>query len=240
MNVLDIKPSPSGITVLTAGGPQAWIMINALRDRFGAVSVIREKAVAGHASGGLPLNLATGSAHRRIRELIETHRLAPESANGQQTIDIETLNSIEARAALQATRPRAVFVISARQLNEKTLSAVDCPYLGYNPGIAEPRRRAFGIAKTWPRTFAATVHRIACTHDRGENLYQAYVDVSQSDNMRTYSWVMAAGSRDIVVRAIEDALKDAPGQGREYSSPHPPDGPTLESATWTGIGKHVW
>lgn len=262
MNVLDIKPSTSGITVLTAGGPHAWIMINALRDRFGEVSVIKEAGeppevfwarrkrllgplkVASMQAARIPIKLMKRGTDKRIQELVETHSLKPEQSEDVQVIDVESVNSVEARAALQATKPKAVFVVSTRMLNSRTLNSVDAPFINYHSGINPAYRGMFGgyfaLARGEPQHFGATVHLIDEGVDTGEILYQSQVDVSPKDNFHTYLWVMAAGSRDIVTRAMEDAVtgnlntKTVNMPSNQYFAP------TLGGYLWSGVTRGVW
>jgi len=262
MNILAIKPSASGITVLTAGGPHAWIMINALRDHFGNFTVFKEAGeppevfwarrkrllgplkVASMQAARVPIKLMKRGTDKRIQELVESHGLTPERPDDAQVIDVESVNSVEARAALQATKPKAVFVVSTRMLNARTLNSVEVPFINYHSGINPAYRGMFGgyfaLARGEPQHFGATVHLIDEGVDTGEILYQLQVDVSSKDNFHTYLWVMDAGSRDIVTREIEDAVSGNLNTNTLNMPSNQYFAPTLGGYLWSGVTRGVW
>lgn len=215
MNVLDIRPSPSGITVLTSGKPDAWIMINTLRDRFGEIPVIVEDGQDQHASVS-GLNAIKRSARKRVDELSETHGLKAAPPDTLAPIRLASVNSVEARAALQATKPKVVFVAGTRLINERTRQAVEAPFLVYDSGISAPQRRRmktpFSRTQRDPQNFSASVQLLDKAAAGNKILYQAQVDISHQDTPETYPWIMAAGSRDIVVNAFEDMLSKSAAQ----------------------------
>jgi methionyl-tRNA formyltransferase len=262
MTLTDIQPLPSGIAVLTAGGPHAWIMINALRERFGDVHILQEDGedqstfwarrkrmlgplkVASMQAARIPLKLTKRGTQARIDDLIETHGLNPSPPIDLPVHHISSVNSADARAALKATEAKAVFVVSTRMISAKTLEILDAPFINYHSGINPAYRGMFGgyfaLANGEPEHFGATVHLVDTGVDTGDVLYQSQVDVGPEDNFHTYIWVMAAGSRDIVIRAIEDALagtiqsKQVDLPSKQYFAP------TLGGYVWTGLTKGVW
>ena len=85
-----------------------------------------------------------------------------------------------------------------------------------------------------------TVHFVDAGVDTGDILYQARMEPSKADSMLTYAMVMAAHSRDICIRAVEDVLAgrqvpvriDMPSRQRF----HPP----VWSYVWSGVTRGVW
>ena len=254
--------SPKGLVAITAGGPHAWIMINALQARFGSFPVIVEnpepetvfwqrrrqllgpvKAMSMQAAR-IPIKLRKRGTEKLIAEMIDTHQLQPEPAAGIEPILVPSVNSNDCRRVLKELNPKAIFVVSTRMISRLTLSLIDAPFINYHSGINPAYRGMFGgyfaLANGEPEHFGATVHLIDEGVDTGDILYQSQVEVDRRDNFHTYLWRIAAGSREIVIRAMEDALAgelsprsvDLPS--KQYFAP------TLGSYVWTGVRRGVW
>lgn len=259
---MTLAPSPSGIVAITAGGPHAWITINALRAKYGDIPIIVEEGepasvfwarrrkllgrakVASMQAARIPLKLTKRGTEKRIAELIAEHELQPEQPEDAQIINVTSVNSDAARDALKQLAPKAVFVVSTRMLSRETLAATDAPFINYHSGINPAYRGMFGgyfaLANGQPEHFGATVHLIDEGVDTGDILHQSRVKVSPSDNFHTYLWVMAAGSRYICISAMDDALSgnlkprhvDLPS--RQYFAP------TLGGYLWAGLRHGIW
>jgi hypothetical protein len=253
---------PSGIVAMTAGGPHAWIMINALRARFGDIPVILEDEepasvfwarrrkllggmkVASMQAARIPLRLTKRGAAARIAELIRTQNLAPDPPAGLEPIRVPSVNAPEAREALVRLAPKAVFVVSTRMIGKATLKSVPAPFINYHSGINPAYRGMFGgyfaLANGEPQHFGATVHLVDEGVDTGDVLYQSQARPAPADTFHTYLYVLAAASRDIVVQAMDDALagKLAPRRidlpSKQYFAP------TLGGYVWTGLTRGVW
>lgn len=250
------------IVAVTSGGPHAWIMINALRERFGDFPVILEDSeptdefwhrrrkmlgaakVASMQAARIPMKITKRGSSPVIQEMIETQGIRPEQPQNLQTINVASVNSEAARSALRALKPKAVFVVSTRMIGRKTLGCTDAPFINYHSGINPAYRGMFGgyfaLANDEPEHFGATVHLVDEGVDTGDILYQSHVEIDPRDNFHTYIWRMAAGSREIVISAMEDALNDSlvPHSvnlpSKQYFAP------TLGGYLWTGFSKGVW
>ncbi len=252
----------SDIVVLTSGGPHSWIMINALRERFGAFPVIMEQGepqsilwrrrmkllgplkVASMQAARVPLKLTKARTQTIIDRMIKAERLKPNPLTGTEIIDVPSVNSEACRTALKDAAPKAVFVVSTRMIGRKTLSAVDAPFINYHSGINPAYRGMFGgyfaLANGEPEHFGSTVHLIDEGVDTGAILYQSRVDVQPGDNFHTYLWRLAAGSREIAIRAMEDALN---GRLAPQTVDLPSKqwfAPTFGGYVWTGLSRGVW
>lgn len=258
----DTASPSSGIVALTAGGPHAWIMINALRETFGDFPIILEEGepastfwarrrkllgpfrVLSMKAARIPIRLTKSGTGARIQELIDAHGLKPEPDPVTHIINVPSVNSDAAREALAAAKPKAVFVVSTRMIGQKTLSSVEAPFLNYHSGINPAYRGMYGgyfaLANGQPEHFGATVHLVDSGVDTGDVLYQSHVEVTKKDNFHTYIWTMAAGSRDIVIQAMKDALegKLAPKKidlpSRQYFAP------TFFGYILTGLRRGIW
>lgn len=254
--------SPSGLVAMTAGGPHAWITINALRDAFGDIPIILEEGesdavfwarrkkllgslkVASMQAARIPMKLTKRGTGKRIAELVTEDGLRPDAPEDANIINVRSVNSDAARNALKELAPKAVFVVSTRMIGKATLTAVDAPFINYHSGINPAYRGMFGgyfsLANGEPEHFGATVHLIDEGVDTGDVLYQSHVEVSPKDNFHTYIWVMAAGSREICVQAMTDALNgnlkprkvDLPS--RQWFAP------TLGGYLWAGLRHGIW
>ena len=250
------------IVALTSGGPHSWIMINALQERFGPITVLLEDGepqstlwrrrrrmlgllkVASMQAARIPMKLTKRGTEDTIASIVARNRLEPEPRRETPIIAIPSVNSDLCRAELVRLQPKAVFVVSTRMIARKTLKCVEAPFINYHSGINPAYRGMFGgyfaLANGEPEHFGATVHLVDEGVDTGGILYQTRVDVQPEDNFHTYLWRMAAGSRDIVIRAMEDALHDrlAPRAvdlpSRQWFAP------TLGGYLWSGFSKGVW
>jgi methionyl-tRNA formyltransferase len=252
----------SNIVALTSGGPHAWIMINALQERFGAFPILLEDGepastlwrrrrkmlgafkVASMQAARIPIKLTKRGAEDKIASIVAHHRLDPSPSGDAAITRIASVNSDQCRAALFAAQPKAVFVVSTRMISRQTLGAIDAPFINYHSGINPAYRGMFGgyfaLANGEPEHFGATVHLIDSGVDTGEILYQSRVEAQAGDNFHTYLWRLAAGSRDIVIRAMEDALDDrlvpmsVDLPSRQWFAP------TLGGYLWSGFSRGVW
>ena len=255
-------PNAPRLVALTAGGPHSWIMINALRERFGAFPVILEEGeadavlwrrrakmlgplkVASMQAARIPIRLTRFGADRVIQSMIEKEGLKPEAPEDAEIIRVPSVNSDECRAALAELAPAAVFVVSTRMISSKTLRAVDAPFINYHSGINPSYRGMFGgyfaLANGEPENFGATVHLIDEGVDTGDILYQARLQPKPGDNFHTYLWRLAAGSRGIVIEAMEDALSGELCPVHVNLPSRQWFAPTLGGYVWAGLSRGVW
>ncbi|MEL6473268.1 MAG: formyl transferase [Pseudomonadota bacterium] len=252
----------SGVVALTAGGPHAWIMINALREAYGEFPVLMEDGEDAGAFwarrrrrlGGLTvlsmraaqilMKLTKPLSRGRVPDLIKTYGLHPEPNPDQSIIQIRDVNSERCRDLLRSIGPKAVFVVSTRMIRKDTLACVDAPFINYHSGINPAYRGMYGgyfaLANGEPEHFGATVHLVDTGVDTGGILYQTTAEPTRKDNFHTYLWLLAAKSRDMVVRAIDDALGD---RLQAYSVDLPSRqwfAPTLGGYLKAGVTRGVW
>lgn len=250
------------LVALTSGGPHAWIMINALRERFGNFPVIQETPepsavfwrrrlrllgrlkVASMMAARVPMKLTKRGTATLIEDMIEQYALEAEPHADQAIHHVASVNTDPCRSVLRSMQPKAVFVVSTRMIGLKTLDAINAPFLNYHSGINPAYRGMFGgyfaLANGEPEYFGATMHLVDQGVDTGDILYQSRVAVDPRDNFHTYLWRIAAGSRNIVIEAVDDAINnrlkpykvDLPS--RQYYAP------TLGGYLKTGLTRGVW
>lgn len=255
--------SPSGIVALTAGGPQAWITINALRAAYGEVPVIVEEGepagvfwrrrlkrlgpvrVAGQWAQMMLVKATKPLSRKRVPELVSQYGLEPAPRPDQLRVYVSSVNSDACRDALQVLAPRAVYVVGTRIIGARTLECVDAPFINYHSGITPGYRGIHGgyhaLARGEPENFGTTLHLVDAGIDTGDILAQVQVRPGKNDNFHTYLWLMAAQSRDTVVRVMGEALR---GQLAPYRRDDMEDGlyfgPTVWSYLWDGLRRGVW
>ncbi|WP_158085744.1 formyl transferase [Henriciella aquimarina] len=252
----------NGLVALTSGGPHSWIMINALRERFGDFPVIMEEGepasklwrrrlkllgplkVASMQAARLPMKLTKRGTDEVISRIIADEGLQPEPAEAAEIIPVSSVNSEACREALLQIGPKAVFVVSTRMIGKKTLASVDAPFINYHSGINPAYRGMFGgyfaLANGEPEHFGATVHLVDEGVDTGGILYQSHLQPAPRDNFHTYLWRLAAGSRDITVKAVEDALSGKLSPIHVNLPSRQWFAPTLGGYLWAGLSRGVW
>jgi len=175
--------NPSGLIAFVGDAPHAWTMVNALRRRFGDFPVIveqgepasafwaRRKKKLGAATvysmkaAQLAAKIAKPLSRRRLAELRAECDATP--VTGASRIEVASLNSDEALAAIRALKPRAVFVASTGMLRAPLLEACGCPVVNYHSGVNPAYRGInggyFALANGEPEHFGVTLHLV----DRG-------------------------------------------------------------------------
>jgi folate-dependent phosphoribosylglycinamide formyltransferase PurN len=250
------------ILVITAGGAYAWVIVNVLAERFAKLEVMLEQPesksvflkrraskigwfqTAGQFGTMVISRFGKRFAKTRTNDIIAHSGIQTELSPGVPVTPVSSANGRDCLDLIAARKPDVVFLAGCRMLTKTTLAAIPCPVINYHSGI-NPKYR--GLAGGWwARTtgdhenYGTTVHLVDAGVDTGDTLYQAFIKPDQSESLLTDSLAMAAGSREIVVRAVEDALN---GKLEPKSSGlpsvqrfHPP----IWTYLMTGILKRIW
>jgi folate-dependent phosphoribosylglycinamide formyltransferase PurN len=251
-----------GIVVLTRPTPHAWIIINAVVERFGRVTVLTEEresrrsliwkrmkrrgplTVLGQVAFVMGLRFIEERSQRRIDEIIREHRLDPSPNSACTVIPVRSVNSTAARAALAMIKPDVVLVIGTRIIGRETLAAVNAPMINYHPGINPKYRGQAGgywaLAAGDRDNAGVSVHLVDEGVDTGGVLYQTRFTSTSRDNFSTYFFLQAAAARPLVLSSIEDALA---GRLKVQTVALPSQQfyhPTIWSYLWTGWRRRVW
>lgn len=250
------------ILVITAGGAYAWTIVNALAGRFGALEVALEQPesksiflkrrarkigwfqTAGQFGTMFISRFGKRFAQARTSEIIASSGIQTELSAQVPVTPVSSANGAECLQLISTHKPDVVFLAGCRMLTRATLAAIPCPVLNYHSGI-NPKYR--GLAGGWwaratgdHENYGTTVHLVDAGVDTGDTLYQAFLKPDPRESLLTDSLAMAAGSRDIVVRAVEDALNGTlvpkPSDLPSVQRFHPPIWTYLK----TGLLKGVW
>lgn len=255
-------PDHSGIVAVTAGGPYAWIIFNALAEAFGPVTVIEEapeprsvflrrrlrKFGAVTTLGQFAMMLATrigkGLTAGRAAAIIAEHELKPEPGPLLTRVKVGSINDPETRALLAELRPRVVFLAGCRLLTAQTLESLPCPVLNYHAGICPAYRGLnggyFALASGDAGNFGTTIHLVDEGVDTGAILHHQRLVPGRRDNFFTYALVMAAGSRAIAVEGVGAALAGRVRPLAVEMASRQWFHPTLWGYLWTGLRRGVW
>lgn len=250
------------ITVLTVPSPQSWIVINALVERFGPVTILAEEregkldlirrrvrrqgpvTVLGQIGFVLFQKLLARRSARRIEEIIAEHRIDPNPNPACEIMSVRSVNSMACQAALAMLKPDVVLVIGTRIIGGPTLAGIRAPVINFHSGINPKYRGQAGgywaLAMGDAANAGVTVHLVDEGVDTGAVLYQARFQATPKDDFITYFYIQAAIARPLAVRAVEDALAGAlkPVEVKLQSQQfyHP----TLWFYLWTAWTRGVW
>lgn len=249
------------VVVVTAGGDNPNIMINALAGRFADVVVLQEQpepkalflkrrarkfgwlTALGQLATMILSRFGKRFTQRRAKEILHQHG-ASTDAPTVATHHIRSINDADAIARLVELSPAVVFLISCRMLKPEALAAIPCPVLNFHAGVNPQYRGLMGgywaLVNGDRENFGATVHLVDEGVDTGGILYQSRQAPSRTDTMHTYPLLQTAASTDIAIRAVEDALAgklqpvDVAAPSRQWY--HPP----VWTWIWKGLRRGVW
>lgn len=250
------------IAVLSGGGPLPWIMVNAVIERFGPVTVIEEDkeptavllrrrmrllgvvSTIGQVAFALLLKLLQKTSAGRTRQIMSAAGLNPVPGKNSTAIKVQSINSEARRNALRQAAPEVVIVFGTRIIREKTLSCIDAPIINYHAGINPAYRGVNGgywaLACADHKNAGVTVHLVDKGVDTGGILYTAPFKAEPGDNFVTYPFLQAAAGQPIVIKALEDALN---GRLKTIKSDLPSKQwfyPTLWLYFWYGLSRGAW
>ena len=251
-----------GIVVLTCPTPHVWVVVNALVERFGPLTVLTEERqsrrelilkrmrrqgplrVLGQVAFAMLQKLIEERAKRRIDEVVRERELDSAPNAACTLLPVRSVNSTAARMALAMLKPDAVLVVGTRLIGRQTLAAIDAPVINYHAGITPKYRGQCGgywaLAMGDPENAGVTLHLVDEGVDTGGVLYQARFQPTAQDCFPTYYYVQAAIARPLAIKALEDALAkrlkvesvDLPSQ-QFYL-------PTIWFYLWTAWRRGVW
>ncbi|MCY0095920.1 formyl transferase [Hoeflea ulvae] len=250
------------ILVLTAGGDYAWVIVNALASHLDGVEVALEQPesktvflkrrarrigwvqTAGQFGTMVISRVGKRLAGARARAIIAASGAQTGMPDHLPVTPVSSANAGDCLELIAARKPDIVLLVGCRMLSRATLAAIPCPVLNYHSGI-NPKYR--GVAGGWWAratgdcgNYGTTVHLVDAGVDTGDILHQAFLAPDPRDTLLTDSLAMAAGSREMVVRAVEDALsgnlETRPGPLPSVQRFHPP----LWTYLATGLTRGIW
>jgi hypothetical protein len=250
------------IAVLTVPTPESWIIINALVERFGPMTVIAEQrqgkldlirkrmkrlgpiTVLGQIGFVLLQSLIGKRSQRRIKEIVETNNLDPNPNASCTVLPVGSVNAMACRAALAMVKPDVVVVIGTRIIGRQTLEAIKVPLINCHSGVNPKYRGQAGgywaLAMGDPENAGVTVHLVDKGVDTGAVLYQDRIAATKDDTFSSVYFLQAAAIRPLAVKAVQDALSGSLEPIRVNLQSQQYYHPTLWFYLWTGLTKGVW
>lgn len=253
---------PGRLLVMTAGGANPRVMINALKAHWPDLAVIEEAPetkgeilrrralrlgwpqALGQLGTMIASRLGKNIAARRTAEILREYGLSDATDPAIPVTHVTSLNSEQCIAAVSAFAPDVIFTISCRILKPATLAALPCPVINFHAGINPAYRGQMGgywsLVENDRENFGATVHLVDAGVDTGGTLYEKRVTPAASDSLSTYPLLLTAAATDIAIAAIDDAM-------RGELHPKKPEGRSVlrfPPAVWTwlfnGLSKGIW
>lgn len=216
------------VVVLTAGGPLAEAVINAVAARFHSLAVIQEfgekpgeiarrwvrllgvRRAIGQLAFAPLQKLSALRARLRRAEILQ-------QAGLQSTADpkitrryVPSVNTEDCQQALTEFAPRVVLVVGTRMIRAATLSCIQAPFINYHAGLNARYRGQYGgywaLANGDVDLAGVTVHLIDAGVDTGATLYTAPFVATPADSIATLHYRQVVVAVPLILRAIGDAI----------------------------------
>lgn len=236
------EPSCVTVMVMTAGGANPAIVINALARHYPNLQVVREQpeskgaithrrarrlgwiTAIGQLGTMIAARLLRPLASRRIDALLKANGLSAAIAPNVQIHDVASINDPATLALVAELKPVAILLVSTRLMSRAALAAMPCPVINLHAGINPQYRGQMGgywsLAEEDAANFGATLHLVDAGTDTGGTLYEVRTLPDDGDFIATYPLVLTVAAIDITLQSVEDAV-----HGR--LRPFQPEGPSI-------------
>lgn len=218
------------IVLLCSDGDSARAVHNALKEKFGDITVILEEQMSrlgmvkkrskkvGYVNvfGQILFVVAivpilSRISRKRIAEIEKEYNLENDWGN-TDIIRVETVNSEETRNILVNLRPKVVVVSGTRIIGKKTLECVDSIFINIHAGITPLYRGVHGaywaLAENNRDLVGTTIHLVDKGIDTGNIIEQSVFEVTEKDNFCTYPYLHTAYGIPTLIKAVENCLND--------------------------------
>jgi len=263
MSAQQANPSQSPtVMVMTAGGTNPALVINALAKRFPNLRVVIEQpeskwAITQRRAARLGWVQALGQlatmvaarllrplARRRIASILASAGVSPVIPPEVPLHQVASINDDETRALVTQFKPSAILLVSTRLMSAATLAAMPCPVINLHAGINPQYRGQMGgywsLVEEDAGNFGATLHLVDRGTDTGGTLYEVRTLPDRGDFIATYPLLLTVTATDITLQSVQDAV-----DGR--LAPYEPEGPSalrFPPPIWTwlanGIRRRIW
>ena len=224
------------LLLIGSNNPTTWIVYNHLVQQFGLFDVLIEKPVSKRLllrnrvrKLGMarvvsqiafvllvrPLLLLAG--RRRIKTLQRQFGLEPRAPLTAAIHNIDSINSPQALALIQARNPKVIIVNGTRIVKREILNGTKATFINTHQGITPLYRGAHGaywaLHEGDPAHCGVTVHLVDEGIDTGGILGQKIITPEKQDNFATYPYLQTAAALEILVSSVTDALD---GKAKSY------------------------
>jgi len=256
------KSDAAPIVVMTAGGLNPTLVIQALSARNGEIHAIVEQPESklgitrrrarrlgwvpaiGQLGTMMAARLLRNLANKRIRQILDASDLTDAIPADVAVHRVGSINDAQTRRLIAQIRPAAILLVSTRLMAPGQLAAMPCPVLNLHAGLNPAYRGQMGgywsLRNNDAENFGATVHLVDAGTDTGGTLYEVRTKPASGDFISTYPLVLTVAALDITCRAVADAQagKLLPYAPQGPSALHFP--PTLWSWIFHGITRRIW
>ncbi len=257
----DHRQSPT-VMIMTAGGANPAIVINALAKRFPKLQIVVEQPepkwaitqrraarlgwiqALGQLATMIAARLLRSLAKRRIASILASAGLSPVIPPEVPVHHVASINDDRTRALVAELKPAAILLVSTRLMSSAALAAMPCPVINLHAGINPQYRGQMGgywsLVEEDAGNFGATLHLVDQGTDTGGTLYEVRTLPDRGDFIATYPLLLTVSAIDITLQSVQDAV-----DGR--LAPYEPEGPSVlrfPPPIWTwlanGIRRRIW
>jgi folate-dependent phosphoribosylglycinamide formyltransferase PurN len=157
--------------------------------------------------------LAAKSKKRRA-EILNEYGLSDKNIPADQLIDVSSVNSPEALAALEQIQPELIIVHGTRIISKKVLQATGAQFINIHAGITPRYRGSHGaywaLTKGDHEHCGVTVHLVDAGIDTGNILAQGPIPLTKEDNFATYPYLQLAEGLKLMKPVVDALLRNEP------------------------------
>jgi folate-dependent phosphoribosylglycinamide formyltransferase PurN len=225
---MSVPSKPNRIVLLASDGASTRIVYHALKKEFSDLQVILEKSVPRskliqRRISKLGILTVLGQLlfmsivtpflrwtdKKRIEEIKREYGL-DDSPITESVVNVPSVNSDEARQALQQFNPELVVINGTRIIGRQTLSCVKATFINTHMGITPLFRGVHGgywaLVEGRSDLVGTTVHFVDEGIDTGNIIAQATFKVSPKDSFVTYPFLHIAVALPILINAMRGIL----------------------------------
>ena len=215
------------IVLLCSNGDSTRAVYQALKERFGDVTVIMEEDVPRNLFlkrrlkklGFFPvfgqvlfmaavLPVLRNLSRKRIDELKKELKVS----EIENAVHIDSVNTESGREELRKVNPKVVVVNGTRIIGKETLQCVDAKFINMHAGITPLYRGVHGgywaLAENKPNLVGTTVHFVDTGIDTGNIIGQVSFEAAKNDNFVTYPYLHTKAGISLLVKTVELALAE--------------------------------
>jgi folate-dependent phosphoribosylglycinamide formyltransferase PurN len=236
-----------GIVLLAQDGPSTRAIYHVLISRFENVTVVLEKPPSRarlllrrrHRIGTLAIigqvlfmvavvPVLARKCRTRVAEIVAGSNLV--TAPIPDPVELDSVNSDEARLLLQGLSPDVVVISGTRIISAATITSVPAPFINMHAGITPSFRGVHGgywaLCEARPDLVGTTVHLVDEGIDTGQILCQKTFSIDdRRDSFVTYPYHHTAAGLQCLIEVVERA--------KHGSTPTVPSISDLPSRLWS-------
>ena len=144
---------------------------------------------------------------KRIREIMEVHKMSSAPITGPCVHSVGSVNSAEVQTVLAQLEPEIIVVNGTRIIGKKTLAAIKNPLINIHSGITPMFRGVHGgywaLVEKRPDLVGSTLHFVDAGIDTGKIIQHLCFEISDRDNFATYPYLHTA----VILPSLGDTIE---------------------------------